>query len=180
VQSVVAISAPTYSGSENAIEHAELIADVIGQRTCGYWTALGMVYSNWHPLIMLGPSIARVFAKDGWSKDRLRQYLYETVKVKASLAEAYTWYCGQTGFRINKAVEAGLLPPSYGESKDPDRLVPVFQKPEWIGIVVAGDWGRNQSKGYVNNHVQGPPVSRRVALPREWEAKLAGSASGKA
>jgi hypothetical protein len=180
VQSVVAISPPTYSGSENAIEHAELIADVIGQRSCGYWTALGMVYSAWHPLIMLGPSIARVFAKDGWDKERLRQYLHETVKVKASLAEAYTWYCGQTGFRINNAVEAGLLPPTYGESKDPDRLVPVFQKPEWIGIVVAGDWGRNQSKGYVNNHVQGPPVSKRVTLPRGWEAKLAGSASGKA
>jgi hypothetical protein len=179
VQSVVAISPPTYSGSENAIEHAELIADVIGQRTCGYWTALGMVYSNWHPLIMLGPSIARVFAKDGWSKDDLRRYLHENVKVRASLVERYTYYCGQTGFRVNNYVEQGLLPPDHGESRDPDRLIPVFQRPEWIGIIVAGDWGRNQSKGYVNNHVQGPPVSRAVVLPAGWEAKLAGSASGR-
>jgi len=173
VQSVVAISAPTYTGSEKAIEHMELIADVIGQRACGYWTAIGMVYANWHPLIVLGPSIAKVFAQDGWSKDDIRRYMYEHVKMPASLAERYAYYCGQTGFRITQAVKDGLLPPVYHESDDPDRLVPVFQRPEWIGIVVAGDWGRNQSKGYVSNHVQGPPVSRKVTLPDGWRDMLA-------
>jgi hypothetical protein len=173
VQSVVAISAPTYTGSEKAIEHMELIADVIGQRACGYWTAIGMVYANWHPLIVLGPSIAKVFAQDGWTKDDIRRYMYEHVKMPASLAEKYAYYCGQTGFRITAAVKEGLLPPVYHESDDPDRLVPVFQRPEWIGIVVAGDWGRNQSKGYVSNHVQGPPVSRKVVLPDDWDRMLA-------
>ena len=173
VQSVVAISAPTYSGSENASEHAELIADVIGQRTCGYWSAVGMVYANWHPLIMLGPSIARVFAKDGWSKDDIRQYLHRNVKIKASLAEQYAWHVGLTGFSINEQVKKGLLPASYGESEDLSREVPVFQRPEWINIVVAGDWGRNQSKGYVNNHIQGPPVSKAVRLPADWKLLLA-------
>ncbi|HWI15039.1 MAG TPA: hypothetical protein VNT02_12340, partial [Burkholderiales bacterium] len=173
VQSVVAISAPTYTGSEKAIEHMELIADVIGQRACGYWTAIGMVYANWHPLIVLGPSIAKVFAQDGWSKDDIRRYMYEHVKMPASLAERYAYYCGQTGFRITQAVKEGLLPPVYHESDDRDRLVPVFQRPEWIGIVVAGDWGRNQSKGYVSNHVQGPPVSRKVVLPDGWRDMVA-------
>ena len=173
VQSVVAISAPTYSGSDNASEHAELIADVIGQRTCGYWSAVGMVYANWHPLIMLGPSIARVFAQNGWSKDDLRQYLYKNVKIKASLAERYTYHVGTTGFRVNDAVKKGLLPPAYAESEDPDRESPVFQHPQWIGIVVAGDWGRNQSKGYVNNHIQGPPVSKPIRLPANWKQLLA-------
>jgi hypothetical protein len=173
VQSVVAISAPTYTGSEKAIEHMELIADVIGQRACGYWTAIGMVYANWHPLIVLGPSIAKVFAQDGWTKNDIRRYMYEHVKMPASLAEKYAYYCGQTGFRITAAVKEGLLPPVYHESDDPHRLVPVFQRPEWIGIVVAGDWGRNQSKGYVSNHVQGPPVSRKVVLPDDWDRMLA-------
>jgi hypothetical protein len=174
VQSVVAISAPTYTGSEKAVEHAELIADVIGQRACGYWTAIGMVYSNWHPLIMLGPSIAKVFAEDGWSKDDLRRYLYENVKMKSSLAERYAWNCGQTGFRVNNYVKQGLLPPVYGESDDPERLIPVFHHPEWIGIMVAGDWGRNQSKGYVSNHIQGPPVSKAVRLPQNWDTLIQG------
>ncbi len=173
VQSVVAISAPAYSQSEHAIEHARLLADVIGERACGYWTAVGMCYANWHPLIMLGPSIARVLAKDGWSKDDIRAYLYKNVKIEASRAEYYAYGVGLTGFRISEAVKQGLLPPVYHESDDPDRLVPVFQRPEWIGIVVAGDPGRNQSKGYVSNHVQGPPVSRKIVLPRNWEVLLA-------
>lgn len=172
VQSVVAISAPTYSGTEKAEEHMSIIADVIGERACGYWSTIGMVYSNWHPLIVLGPSIAKVFAKDGWSKDDIRRGLYERVKMPASRAERYAYHCGQTGFRVTNYVKQGLLPPAYHESDDPDRPIPVFQRPEWIGIVVAGDWGRNQSKGYVCNHVQGVPTSRRIVLPENWNTLL--------
>ncbi|MBI3938731.1 MAG: hypothetical protein HY323_17305 [Betaproteobacteria bacterium] len=173
VQSVVAISAPTYTGSEKALEHMNLIADVIGDRACGYWAAIGMVYANWHPLLLIGPSIARVFAQEGWSKDDIRRYLYEKVTIPASRAERYAYHCGQTGFRVTEHVKQGLLPPAYHESDDPDRPVPVFQRAEWIGIVVAGDPGRNQSKGYVSNHIQGPPVSKRVRLPENWEELLA-------
>ncbi|HKA40445.1 MAG TPA: hypothetical protein VKF40_00515 [Burkholderiales bacterium] len=175
VQSVVAISAPTYTGTENAAEHMNIIADVIGERACGYWAAIGMVYSNWHPLIVLGPSIARVFAQDGWTKDDIRRHLYENVRMPASRAERYAYHCGQTGFRVTDYVKQGLLPAVYHESDDPNRLIPVFQRPEWTGIVVAGDWGRNQSKGYVCNHVQGPPTSKRIVLPKNWESLLAES-----
>jgi hypothetical protein len=31
--------------------------------------------------------------------------------------------------------------------------------------VVAGNPGRNQSRAWIGNHVQGAPVSRRVDLP---------------
>ena len=174
VQSVVAISAPAYSQSERAEEHAALLADVIGERACGYWTAIGMCYANWHPLIILGPSIAKVFVQDGWSKDDIRQYFCDHVKIKASAAERYAYGAGLTGFRITNAVQEGLLPKAlYHASDDPERLVPVFQRPEWMSIVVAGDAGRNQSRGYVCNHVQGVPTSRRVVLPPNWAALLA-------
>ena len=174
VQSVVAISAPAYSQSARAEEHAALLADVIGERACGYWTAIGMCYANWHPLIILGPSIAKVFVQDGWSKDDIRQYFCDHVKIKASAAERYAYGAGLTGFRITNAVQEGLLPKAlYHASDDPERLVPVFQRPEWMSIVVAGDAGRNQSRGYVCNHVQGVPTSRRVVLPPNWAALLA-------
>jgi len=171
IQSVVAVSPPTYSGSRNddPEEHAALLADVLGDKTCGYWCGVSMVYCNFHPLVMLGPSIAKAFADGGWTKDRLRQYFYDKVKIPASRAEHYVWYSGQTGFSVDRYVREGLLPAAYGESTDPDRLVPVFQRPEWIQIVVAGDWGRNQSKGYVNNHLHAPPTSRKVVLPPDWD-----------
>ena len=34
-------------------------------------------------------------------------------------------------------------------------------------------FGRNQSRAYMNNHRQGPPTSRRVELPKNWNALLA-------
>lgn len=173
IQSVVAISAPTYTGSENPVEHAEILADVIGDKTCGYWAGIAMVYCNFHPLIVLGPAIAKIFADGGWTKNKLRQYLYDHVTITASRAEQYAWYCGQTGFSVNRYVREGLLPASFGISEDPRRHLPVFQRADWIQIVVAGDWGRNQSKGYVNNHLQGVPTSRKVSLPPDWEALLA-------
>ena len=175
VQSVVAISAPAYSQSEHAEEHAALLADVIGQRACGYWTAIGMCYANWHPLIVLGPSIAKVFADNGWTKARIRRYFYEHVKISVRDAERYAYGAGLTGFRVANNVKLGLLPKEYALSDDPERLVPVFPWPDAIGIVVAGDAGRNQSKGYVCNHVQGVPTSRKVVLPANWDALLAES-----
>ncbi|MFH1486154.1 MAG: hypothetical protein ABIH46_08795, partial [Chloroflexota bacterium] len=78
------------------------------------------------------------------------------------------WQVGQTSFNFCKCVEDGLAPKEYCESTDPDRLVPVFLRPDWIGIVVSGDPGRNQSKGYVQNQKQGIPISRRIVLPSKW------------
>ena len=62
----------------------------------------------------------------------------------------------------------GEIPAAYGESDDPERLVPMVVRPDWISIMLAGNPGRNQSRAYVNNHLQGPPVSRQVTLPRSW------------
>ena len=71
-------------------------------------------------------------------------------------------------------VEEKVISPIYRESDDPERMVPVFLKPEWIGIVVSGDSGRNRSRGYVQNHEQGPPVSRKIQLPAKWKQILPG------
>ena len=34
---------------------------------------------------------------------------------------------------------------------------------ESLRIVVSGNPGRNQSRAYISNHAQGPPITRRVA-----------------
>ena len=52
--------------------------------------------------------------------------------------------------------------------------MPVFVQPEKIGILVAGDPGRNQSKGYVNNHIQGGRVSRKVECEQESACQSTG------
>jgi hypothetical protein len=162
VQSVVSVSAPIYSAGTRALDHAGMLAEVFGD-TCRYWSSVGMKYNRWQPLLVLGPSIARVIAADGWSKDDLRRYLHERVTIPARAAERYALQVGATAFTLEAHVKAGVLPAAYAASADPDRPVPVFVQPEKIGILVAGDPGRNQSKGYVNNHIQGARVSKRVA-----------------
>ncbi len=76
-------------------------------------------------------------------------------------------------FSFENLVRDGILPPEYAASNDPQRLLNVIIKPEMVEILVAGDPGRNQSRAYMSNHVQGPPTSRRVVLPRKWKQLIA-------
>jgi len=167
VQSVVSVSPPMYTAGTRALEHVDLLTEVFGQE-CAYWAVNGMYHGRWQPLLVLGPSIARVIAADGWTKDDVRRYVWQHATVPAGLAEKYVWHIGRTAFSLRQQVERGTLSPDYCASDDPQRPVRVFIRPEWIGIVVAGDRGRNQSKGYVNNHNQGFRVTRRVRLPDAW------------
>ena len=96
-----------------------------------------------------------------------------------------SWAWQTTGREANipELVAAGRLSGKYLELSDPDRLVPVFIKPEWTSIVVAGDPWRNQVRGVGNNHISGVPISKRVRLPANWHARAtmpetAGSISG--
>jgi len=40
--------------------------------------------------------------------------------------------------------------------------------PEWIEVVVAGEPSTPQVRGYMNNHEQGWPTRREIALPADW------------
>ncbi len=71
---------------------------------------------------------------------------------------------------FERYVEEGILPPEYAESKDMERMVRPILKPEFVDVLVAGDPGRNQSRAYLCNHIQGAPVSKEVKLPANWKA----------
>ncbi len=175
VQSVVCITPPTLSAGDRAIDHVREWADIMGQ------TFISRCHANfkrglWNPLIVAGPGIARVIAGE-WSKDEVRRYLFENVKVSAARAMHYG-VMTSTKIDFERLVDDGILPPEYAVSDDPERMLNVIIKPEMIGIVVAGDPGRNQSRGYVSNHGQGPPTSRRVELPADWEQRLRQNGAG--
>ena len=126
---------------------------------------------------MLGPGIARALARDGITKDRIRQYLYENCTMAAAELERYAWHGGHTTYSLHSLAHEGAIPAAYVESADPQRRVRIFVKPEMIGIIVAGDPERNQSRGFVNNHMQGAPVSKAVSLPPHWKTLLAASSA---
>jgi hypothetical protein len=170
LHSVVAITAPMYSGGDRAEIHVQQWADVIGG-SFTYWAHTGFKTGLWSPLIVAGPSIARVIAGE-WTKDRVRQYLYDTIKVTAERTTHHAHMTSTPTFSLENLVKDGILPAGYAASSDPKRLLNVIIKPEMVEILVAGDPGRNQSRAYMSNHVQGPPTSRRIELPRAWEKRL--------
>ena len=163
VLSVVYASPPIYSGGANARDHLDILADVFGQ-TCSYRTFIGVKNDMYCPLLVLGPSVAAIIAKDRLTKNDIKLFLYEHAMMSAESLEKYAWHGGHTTYSLRTLVENGAIPDEYSRSADPKRLVRVFVKPEMINIVVAGDPGRNQSRGYVNNHIQGAPVSKKICI----------------
>src|SRR5207249_4023869 len=163
VQSVVSSSPPIYTAGTRALDHVQVLADVFG-RACAYWSFTGMKYARWQPLLVIGPSIARVIAADGWTKDDVRAYLHENVTIPAREVERYAWHLGSTAFSLKALAESGALPPEYAGSGDPDRPVRVFPRAAWIGIVVAGD-PRGDRDGGVPGDVEGRGVRDHLERP---------------
>lgn len=171
VQSIVNISAPIYSGGGRAEDHLRTIAQIFSH-AIGPWAWTGVAFESWYPLLVLGPSIAKAIAADGIDKDGIRRYLYDNMRASARSLEECAWQVGRTGFDLAEVVRNGRAPAAFAESDDPERLVPLFIDPDWIGIVVAGNPSRNQSKAYVGNHAQGAPVAGRINRPRAWDSLL--------
>ncbi len=170
VRSTGSVSLPIYVGGSHAMDVARRVADIWGNGDCARRSYGGMEFGRYHPLLVMSPALAKLLAQDGWTKDDLRRYLRENVTIPAGRAQRDAWNSGVTELNVYQRAREGILPPEYGESEDPDRLVPVFPRAEWIDIVIAGDADRNQARGYVNNHRQGVPVSRRAEPVQGWEA----------
>ena len=171
VQSVVYASAPIASGGDKARDHLDTFVEVIGG-SMAPWTHMAVNWGKFYPLLVISPSVARAIAREGLIKKDIARYLYDNTRVSAMSMERLAWQGGITSFDLRKMVKEKQIPKEYYESADPERMVPVFLKPEWIGIVVSGDQGRNRSRGYVQNHEQGPPVSRKIELPADWTQLL--------
>ncbi len=171
VQSVVYATAPMATGGEKAADHLETLSEVLGGNMAP-WTHVALNWGKFYPLFVISPGVARFIAKEGITKQDVKQYLYEHTKISVKSMERLAHHGGLTSFYVDKLVADGIAPKAYAESHDPDRMVPVFLKPEWIGIVVSGDPGRTRCRGYVQNHEEGPPVSRKIVLPPDWGKML--------
>ncbi|MFC1977847.1 UGSC family (seleno)protein [Chloroflexota bacterium] len=120
------------------------------------------------PQIILSPAIAEQIAKGGYSKDGMKQYLYEHAKFPAERFERlrpdYVSLCD--------AVKEGKLPQQYCQSDDPDRLVPIVWSPDDFMITVSGDPARDNCFLCAENGFIGYPVSKKIELPLNWKELL--------
>ncbi|MFC1987983.1 hypothetical protein ACFLVH_05525 [Chloroflexota bacterium] len=151
--------------------------DIISYAFLGFHTSLWRVVDEQSVLLGLTPLNAAVIARDGYSKEDVRQYLWEHTRQPARVFEAVggggiPW--GRASESMGKdlcdAVRKGILPKLYCESDDPNRMLPIWRSPDELRIVVSGDdSGRNRAliTGSDGNH--GMATSKKVELPANWE-----------
>ena len=126
----------------------------------------------------LTPLNAAVIAGDGYSKKDVAQYLWEHTRMPAQAIEAVSWegrpWNSSSGIGNNfcDAVRLGILPKSFCECDDPNRMLPVWRSPDEMLIVVSGDPGRNRALITGSNVHHGLVTSKKIELPTNWEERL--------
>ena len=122
------------------------------------------------PQILLSPCVAEGIAKGGYSKDKMKQYLYEHATFPAQRFEQLRPGGGQGA--LCSAVKQGKLPKQYCESTDPNRLVSIAWSPDDFMITVSGDPDRDNCLICAQNGFIGYPVSKNIELPAKWDELL--------
>ena len=125
----------------------------------------GLGQGHYRPLLILSPIIARVFGRAGWSKDDVREALFEHARIPAWKFEKLIgeWSNLTTGRRkLHELAADGLVPKAFAESDDPNRLVPIVTSSDKFLIAVAGD--PNRMNAYVMSHdgPHGDWTSKRI------------------
>jgi hypothetical protein len=125
----------------------------------------GLGQGHYSPLLVLSPVLARVFGRAGWSKAQVQQALYEHARIPAWRFEKLIgeWTNLTAGRRtLVELVGAGLVPPVFAETGDPDRLVPIVTSPDKLMIAVAGDPNRTNAYVFSNDGAHGDWTSKAV------------------
>jgi hypothetical protein len=128
------------------------------------------------PLVVLSPAIAEPIVRSNWSKQDVRQYLFDHVRLPAWEFEQHLYKfvegvenpAGQLTLRVAK----GELPRLFAESDDPNRMVPIVTAPDHFMIAISGDPGRDNGYLFSHNGVMGYPTCKKIKLPAQWDELL--------
>ncbi len=144
------------------------IADaVVRQYSWQIMFTVGQGMGTLRPLILLSPILAETIAGGGWSKQDLKQKLFDHARMPAREFERILRDWTQKPiWNLAEEHEAGRIPSVFHESDDPNRMVPIVFKPEDYMVVVTGDLGRNSCYVFAHNGVLGYPVAKEIKLPR--------------
>jgi hypothetical protein len=190
VVGVINVTPPIYSQGSDPTVHLDAMAKILGAGSCAPFLIGAVLFPPyWHPLIVMSPLIAGLIARGGYDKPQMRQYLHEHARISPREFEEYLfWMSGNHDYghfegeslewlrQYVPDFEASVAARTYSD----ERTVPTMPWADRIEIVVAGDPGRNQSRGYVTSHKFGAPVSRAVELPAEWPALFAEAIASRA
>jgi len=125
----------------------------------------GLGTAQYRPLLVLAPLLARTFARAGWSKDDVRNALFEHARVPAWRFEKLIgeWTNLTPGRRtLIDLAAAGDVPAVFAESDDSEREVPIVTDPSKFAIAVAGDPTRTNAYVFSNDGPHGDWTTRSI------------------
>ncbi|HKV53972.1 MAG TPA: UGSC family (seleno)protein, partial [Candidatus Binataceae bacterium] len=161
---------------ENAERVMPYLADAVAKQIG--WElvfTVGMANSSQRPLLILSPIIAKTIAASGWSRSDVKRYLFDHARITAAKFERYIgkWtHLMPDNRTLVDYANTGKAPRVFGESSDPNRMVPIVGKPEDFMIAVSGDPLRTNAYTFVHNGILGYPVCKPIRLPARWEELL--------
>jgi len=123
------------------------------------------------PVLGVTPLVAGILAKAGYSKEDVKRWLYERALIPAKQFDEQLARV-ESGYNLHESVRRGKLPALFATSDDPERLVPVFHRPEELQIVVCGAANRNRSFIAGQFGKYGWDVSKEIQLPAGWNTML--------
>jgi hypothetical protein len=111
--------------------------------------------------LLLAPPVARALAAAGYSKQDIKNYLYEHARVPVRELGWGLTYGHPEAFTVRDYVDMGIYPQEY--RVQPDELVRVLPSPDLLHIVVCGDPDRNRIMTLWSGYVQ--PVTKKIDVP---------------
>ncbi|MEZ5262632.1 MAG: UGSC family (seleno)protein [Acidimicrobiia bacterium] len=179
----VTISRYTGGGVVTSVfgQHPDQMVDYLADALAkiGGWEyvfSVGLAADTYRPLVLLTPVLARTIAAAGWSRDDLKQALWERARIPARRFERYLgeWTNLVPGRRtLEDLVNLRKAHPVYRQSTDPERLVPIVADPAHIAVAVTGDPLRTNAYVFAHNGMLGFPTAKAVRLPADYEDRLA-------
>jgi hypothetical protein len=133
------------------------------------------------PLILLSPLLAEMIAAAGWSKQDVKNFLFEKVRIPAWQFERILRdWTKRKIWNLAEEARLGHIPKFYYESDNPDRLVPIVWEADDFLVAVTGDPLRNTAYVFAANGPIGYAVASKIDLPTDWDRKLAAAENTKA
>ena len=116
--------------------------------------------------MVIAPFVAAELARQGWSKDDVRRYLHAEGRVPAA-SWRRSW--------LHAAIQAEAWP-AWVREADASGSIPAVARPEDITVIVAGASLAIPQLAYFPSWGHPPcRVTREIALPGDWESRLAAS-----
>jgi len=117
-----------------------------------------------HQLI-ISPAIAEHLAKYGFTKKAVKEYLWEKSFFPAKRFNEIYGGLHNVKDQLCEFVKIGHLPATYCESEDPERLVPLYPRPEALVLAVSGDPDRDNAYFLTQHGWHGYLTSKKIVLP---------------